>query len=323
MQLVGRADALALDCLRHAVGAVSEHAIHAAGELRSLPVHGPLGRPGRESPTLPASTRDLRLLPLPGRAATARGARLEPGSAARYALSGWTSSQSAAGRPPQPRAAASAALGAAIAAQRSSVGSSRRWLRRRLRDGSRVAAPRQPRRRVFSTVDTVGIPLMLSTGPGRCAPPLVYVAIGLPERLARLRSRAHGRLYARALGASAASLAYSEHEARRAPPVAGGARAAVPGRVRAVRRRRRGLRPTDAAAGRGRRLGRRRPASRLRAAPRGRPGDARPQLSRRHDGGPRALARRPPGNVSVETDLPFDEMRRRLERGADRCAPRA
>ena len=43
VQLVGRADPLALDCLRHAVGAVSEDTIHAAGELRSLPVHSPLG----------------------------------------------------------------------------------------------------------------------------------------------------------------------------------------------------------------------------------------------------------------------------------------
>ncbi len=66
---------------------------------------------------------------------------------------------------------------------------------------------------VLSTVDTVGIPLMLLNRAGRVRPPLVYTAIGLPERLARLRSERMRRLYARALASSAAVLAYSEHEA--------------------------------------------------------------------------------------------------------------
>ena len=44
-------------------------------------------------------------------------------------------------------------------------------------------------------------------------PPFVYVAIGLPERLARLRSARMERLYARALGSAAAIVAYSRHEA--------------------------------------------------------------------------------------------------------------
>ena len=66
---------------------------------------------------------------------------------------------------------------------------------------------------VFSTVDTVGIPLMLLQAAGRVRPPLVYVAIGLPERLARLRSERMRRLYARALASWLPSLAYSEHEA--------------------------------------------------------------------------------------------------------------
>ena len=66
---------------------------------------------------------------------------------------------------------------------------------------------------VLSTVDTVGIPLMLLNRAGRVRPPLVYVAIGLPERLARLRSERMRRLYARALASSEAVLAYSEHEA--------------------------------------------------------------------------------------------------------------
>ncbi|MDQ3672666.1 MAG: glycosyltransferase family 4 protein [Actinomycetota bacterium] len=66
---------------------------------------------------------------------------------------------------------------------------------------------------VFSTVDTVGIPLMLLARAGRLRPPLVYVAIGLPERLAQLRSERMRRLYASALGGCASVIAYSEHEA--------------------------------------------------------------------------------------------------------------
>jgi len=66
---------------------------------------------------------------------------------------------------------------------------------------------------VFSTVDTVGIPLMLLARAGRLDAPLVYVAIGLPERLAQLRSERMRRLYASALGSCASVIAYSEHEA--------------------------------------------------------------------------------------------------------------
>ncbi|MBA3374448.1 MAG: glycosyltransferase family 4 protein [Actinobacteria bacterium] len=67
---------------------------------------------------------------------------------------------------------------------------------------------------VFSTVDTVGIPLMLLARAGRLRPPLVYVAIGLPERLAQLRTERMRRLYAAALGSCASVIAYSEYEAR-------------------------------------------------------------------------------------------------------------
>jgi glycosyltransferase involved in cell wall biosynthesis len=66
---------------------------------------------------------------------------------------------------------------------------------------------------VVSTVDTVGIPLMLVARAGVVRTPFVYIAIGLPERLARLRSRRMERLYARALGRAAAVVSYSEHEA--------------------------------------------------------------------------------------------------------------
>ncbi len=66
---------------------------------------------------------------------------------------------------------------------------------------------------VFSTVDTVGIPLILLRRAGRVRPPLVYAAIGLPERLARLRGERMRRLYASALGTAATIVAYSEYEA--------------------------------------------------------------------------------------------------------------
>ena len=66
---------------------------------------------------------------------------------------------------------------------------------------------------VFSTVDTVGIPLMLLARGNAVRSPFVYAAIGLPERLAQLRSRRMERLYARALGEAAAIVTYSRYEA--------------------------------------------------------------------------------------------------------------
>jgi glycosyltransferase involved in cell wall biosynthesis len=65
---------------------------------------------------------------------------------------------------------------------------------------------------VFSTVDTVGIPLMLLKQAGLLRPPLVYTAVGLPERLVQLRGdRAH-RLYAAALRRAHAIITYSQRE---------------------------------------------------------------------------------------------------------------
>ena len=66
---------------------------------------------------------------------------------------------------------------------------------------------------VFSTVDTVGIPLLLLRRSGLVRRPLVYVSIGLPERLARLSGRRVALRYADALRSVAAILAYSEYEA--------------------------------------------------------------------------------------------------------------
>jgi glycosyltransferase involved in cell wall biosynthesis len=65
---------------------------------------------------------------------------------------------------------------------------------------------------VLSTVDTVGIPLMLLKRARMLKPPLVYVAVGLPERLSRLRSGRMRRLYASALASCSSVVAYSERE---------------------------------------------------------------------------------------------------------------
>jgi glycosyltransferase involved in cell wall biosynthesis len=64
---------------------------------------------------------------------------------------------------------------------------------------------------VLSTVDTVGLPLVLLQQAGLVRTPIVYVAIGLPERLVQLR-RLH-RLYRRALGGARAIASYAESEA--------------------------------------------------------------------------------------------------------------
>jgi glycosyltransferase involved in cell wall biosynthesis len=99
-------------------------------------------------------------------------------------------------------------------------GAALKWLLERLGgyggDFATVLASRGSANRadlVLSTVDTVGIPLMLLKRLGLIRPPLVYVAIGLPERLERLRSRWMRKFYASALGSCVSVVAYSEHEA--------------------------------------------------------------------------------------------------------------
>jgi glycosyltransferase involved in cell wall biosynthesis len=67
---------------------------------------------------------------------------------------------------------------------------------------------------VFATTDTVGIPLVLVKRAGLLRPPLVYAAIGLPERLVGLRGRPMRRLYAGSLRRAAAIVAYAESEAQ-------------------------------------------------------------------------------------------------------------
>jgi glycosyltransferase involved in cell wall biosynthesis len=65
-------------------------------------------------------------------------------------------------------------------------------------DFARVLAPLGELNRagaVFSTVDTVGIPLARLRRIGRVTPPIVYAAIGLPERLAQLRGDPARRVF--------------------------------------------------------------------------------------------------------------------------------
>jgi glycosyltransferase involved in cell wall biosynthesis len=66
---------------------------------------------------------------------------------------------------------------------------------------------------VLATTDTVGIPLVMLKRAGLLRPPLVYVSIGLPERLVQLRGRRMRRFYTRAFRGVAALVAYSEGEA--------------------------------------------------------------------------------------------------------------
>jgi glycosyltransferase involved in cell wall biosynthesis len=65
---------------------------------------------------------------------------------------------------------------------------------------------------VFSTVDRVGIPLVLLGQFGLVRRPVVYTAIGLPERLLKLRGEPARRLYRRALRRTAAIVSYAESE---------------------------------------------------------------------------------------------------------------
>jgi glycosyltransferase involved in cell wall biosynthesis len=64
---------------------------------------------------------------------------------------------------------------------------------------------------VFSTVDTVGIPLVLLNRVHLVRAPIVYVAIGLPERIDRLGPRA-ARAYAKAYRRVHSILAYGAGE---------------------------------------------------------------------------------------------------------------
>lgn len=65
---------------------------------------------------------------------------------------------------------------------------------------------------VFSTVDTVGIPLALLAGRGLVRKPIVYAAIGLPERLAQLSTARAQRMFVDAYRRLHAIVAYGAGE---------------------------------------------------------------------------------------------------------------
>jgi glycosyltransferase involved in cell wall biosynthesis len=65
---------------------------------------------------------------------------------------------------------------------------------------------------IVATVDRVGIPLVLLGQAGLVRRPIVYIAVGLPERLAQLRGSFARRLYRRALRRSHTIVSYAESE---------------------------------------------------------------------------------------------------------------
>jgi glycosyltransferase involved in cell wall biosynthesis len=79
---------------------------------------------------------------------------------------------------------------------------------------SMLASLRQANRAdvILSTVDTVGIPLVLLKRAGLVRPPIVYIAVGLPERLVQLRGTRVRRLYANAFRGAEVILAYAQSE---------------------------------------------------------------------------------------------------------------
>ena len=93
------------------------------------------------------------------------------------------------------------------------------WVKRSGGYGGDFAGVLASRRRaneadvVYSAVDTVGLPLILLKRRGLIRPPLVYVAIGLPERLVKLGGPKTRRIYADALRRPHTIVVYSEFEA--------------------------------------------------------------------------------------------------------------
>lgn len=167
---------------------------------------------------------------------------------------------------------------------------------------------------VFSTVDTVGIPAMLLARGRVVRRPLVYAAIGLPERLDRLRSGRIERLYAGALGSAAAIVAYSRHEAdvlerwlreRGAEPQV----EFVPFGVDTEAFRPASAPPDVDVVSVG--ADPHRDFALLLAVAHGAPATTFSIVTTADHVHGLGV---PPANVTIEVDLPFDEMRRRLER---------
>ena len=66
---------------------------------------------------------------------------------------------------------------------------------------------------IFSTVDTVGVPLALVNRFGLIRPPLVYASVGLPERIARIKSGFLSHFYRKAYRRIPRFIAYGWEEA--------------------------------------------------------------------------------------------------------------
>lgn len=66
---------------------------------------------------------------------------------------------------------------------------------------------------IFSLTDKIGLPLLLLKRVGLVRPPVVYVAVGLAERLEQLRTLRARRLFASALRRAQTIVVYSEREA--------------------------------------------------------------------------------------------------------------
>lgn len=164
---------------------------------------------------------------------------------------------------------------------------------------------------VFSTVDTVGIPLALLERAGLVRSPLVYVAVGLPERLERLRDGPVRRLYASALRSADTIVCYSAYEAEALRRALGHTRVQfIPFGVDTDR-----FRPAPAAIPDADVVSigadpRRDFALLVRVAERNPRISFRLVVSAEHA---RALGT-PPANVAVEVDLPFADIPDRLSR---------
>lgn len=84
-------------------------------------------------------------------------------------------------------------------------------------DYQTVLSHRQPANAsavILSTVDTVGIPLVLLKHFGLIRPPLVYISIGLPERIEKMAGERVRRFYSKAYQGVTRFIAYGWDEAQ-------------------------------------------------------------------------------------------------------------
>ena len=162
---------------------------------------------------------------------------------------------------------------------------------------------------VYSTVDTVGIPLLALTALGLVRRPIVYVSIGLLPRLAGLETRRIVRAYARILRGAAAVVAYGAGEAEELRAWLGGGRVVfVPFGVDTEHFRPSNGRPEFDVLSVG--ADPRRDFELLLLAARRNPGVSFrivASADHKHALGPL------PRNVELEADIPFEAMRARLE----------